>query len=76
MKLSKDINKRILKAHQQKDRKYLALIYERYGRSQLEKNNIDAGCFFLTHAYIFALEEGLNCATRIHKALKNYGREA
>ena len=31
--------------------------------------------FFLTHAYVFALEAGAETATDLHRRLKHYGRE-
>ena len=40
-----------------------------------KKNNIDAGCFFLTNAYTYALEQNLNSTKKIHEILKLYRRE-
>ena len=37
--------------------------------------NIDGAAFFLTHAYVFALESGDNIATELHTKLKSMGRE-
>ena len=39
-------------------------------------NEIDAACFFLTHAYVFALEAGASEAGVLHARLKAQGREA
>ena len=50
-------------------------LYKNFGLSELKKRNIDSGCFYLTHAYILALEKGLRVAKRIHQILKLYGRE-
>ena len=75
MKLSDELNANIIAAHKQNDRNNLSLLYERLGMSELKKNNIDAGCFFLTNAYIYALEANLNSAKKIHEVLKLYGRE-
>ena len=75
MKLSDELNANIIAAHKQNDRNNLCLLYERLGMSELKKNNIDAGCFFLTNAYTYALEENLNSAKKIHEILKSYGRE-
>ena len=75
MKLSDELNANIIAAHKQNDRNNLSLLYERLGMSELKKNNIDAGCFFLTNAYTYALEENLNSAKKIHEILKSYGRE-
>ena len=42
----------------------------------LEKNEIDAACFYLTNAYILALETGDPLASDLHKILTAHGREA
>ena len=75
MNSSSEINESIITAHKQNDRNNLALLYESLGMSELKRNNIDAGCFFLTNAYTYALEEDLSSAKKIHKILKLYGRE-
>ena len=38
--------------------------------------DIDAACFYLTQAYVFALEAGDLEADSLHARLKAYGREA
>ena len=75
MKLSDELNEKIIAAHKQNDRNNLSYLYESIGKSELKKNNIDAGCFFLTNAYTYALEQNLNSAKKIHGILKLYGRE-
>ncbi|KAG1715516.1 hypothetical protein GQR58_000487 [Nymphon striatum] len=37
---------------------------------------LEASCFYLTHAYVFALELGDNRAKQLHARLKKHGREA
>lgn len=39
-------------------------------------NDLDAACFFLTHAYVFALEVGAPEAAELHARLCTHGREA
>ena len=75
MKLSDELNENIIAAHKENDRNNLSFLYESLGMSELKKNNIHAGCFFLTNAYIYALEANLNPAKKIHEVLKLYGRE-
>ena len=75
MKSANAINESIITAHKQNDRHNLARLYENLGMFELKRNNIDAGCFFLTNAYTYALEEDLNSAKKIHKILKLLGRE-
>ena len=62
-------------AFKRNDKTELSLLYENLGMHELDKNNINSGCFFLTNAYVYALEEGLKSAKTIHKVLKHYGRE-
>ena len=38
-------------------------------------NDVDAECFYLTHAYVFALETGAPEADALHARLRAYGRE-
>ena len=75
MRSSDEINENIIAAHKRNDLNNLALLYKSLGMYELEKSNIDAGCFFLTNAYTYALEENLNSAKKIHKMLKLHGRE-
>ncbi|MFK7937818.1 MAG: hypothetical protein AB8B82_00445 [Roseovarius sp.] len=39
-------------------------------------DNVDAACFYLTHAYIFALDAGAPQAPALHARLRDHGREA
>ena len=41
----------------------------------LAADDIDAACFYLTHAYIFALDCGDSSAPELHKMLVGFGRE-
>ncbi|MFT5742639.1 MAG: hypothetical protein ACI86S_000699, partial [Paracoccaceae bacterium] len=50
-----DLDDRLLAAHARDDRRALVTLYTEAGSSA---NNLDASCFYLTHAYIFALEMG------------------
>ena len=75
MRSANEFCESINKAHKENDRKNLKLLFESLGMLELKKNNIDAGCFFLTNAYIYALEESLSSAKKIHKILKLHGRE-
>ena len=62
-------------AHQNNEIATLAKIYEAHGRSKLGQNDINGGCFYLSNAYVFALEADLESAPRIHKLLVCHGRE-
>ena len=75
MKLLEEINELILTAHKLNNIGELSILYENLGMYELRRNNTDSGCFFLTNAYIYALEENLKSAEQIHKVLTKYGRE-
>lgn len=68
-------NKELLAAHDQRDVDALIRIYKREGEAALAEGKTHEGCFFLTHAYVFALEAGAKEASEIHKILVSYGRE-
>ncbi len=65
----------LLRAHEQNDMEQLVILYRQAGLSCLDVNDVDAGCFYLTHAYIFALETGTPKADELHEILVAYGRE-
>lgn len=70
-----ELHTALLRAHEQNDLKQLVILYRKAGMSRLDTNDVDAGCFYLTHAYIFALEAGLSLAKEIHGTLVAHGRE-
>jgi hypothetical protein len=65
----------LLVAHEANDYAQLVSLYRQAGLSCIDVNDVDAGCFYLTHAYIFALEVGSDQAKELHKILVAYGRE-
>ena len=65
----------MLAAHESNDLEQLVAFYQKAGLSRIATNDVDAGCFYLTHAYIFALEAGMSQAKEIHRTLVAYGRE-
>ncbi|SDJ24435.1 hypothetical protein [Lutimaribacter saemankumensis] len=67
-----DLDQRLLAAHARDDRHALIGLYAEAGEAA---NDIDAACFYLTHAYIFALEAGAPEAAPLHARLKAAGRE-
>jgi hypothetical protein len=68
-----DLDTRMLAAHDADDRRALIGLY---AEAADRMNDLDAACFFLTHAYIFALEAGASEAARLHARLMARGREA
>ncbi len=67
-----DLDTRLLDAHAADDRRELVALYAEAADSA---NDLDAACFYLTHAYVFALETGHPRATHLHKALCRHGRD-
>lgn len=67
------LDAQLLEAHAQGDKRRLAALYE---RAADEAPSVDATCFFLTQAYVFALDAGDARATALHARLKQHGREA
>jgi len=63
----------IAAAHAANDHRALARLYARAAESL---DDLDAACFFITHAYVFALEAGAPEAGPLHARLVAEGREA
>ncbi|ARE85334.1 hypothetical protein KZZ08_16500 [Roseovarius mucosus] len=68
-----DLDSAMIRAHATGDR---AALISLYTQAADRANTLDAACFFLTHAYIFALEAGALEATPLHARLVAHGREA
>lgn len=68
-----DLGARLLAAHAAGDKKALVTLY---GQAAEETQDADAAGFYLTHAYVFALELGHPDAPALHARLKADGREA
>jgi hypothetical protein len=68
-----DLDTRMITAHEANDR--MALI-KLYAEAADGANDLDASCFYLTHAYVFALEAGAPQARDLHAQLVQHGREA
>ncbi|KZY46979.1 hypothetical protein A3731_01040 [Roseovarius sp. HI0049] len=66
------LDAQLLAAHDGDDRFALIRLYTQAADIT---NDIDAACFFLTYAYIFALEAGAPEAATLHARLKAHGRE-
>ena len=62
---------RLLAAHDCDDRALLVTLYTEAADAE---HDIDAACFYLTHAYIFALEQGHPATQAIFQRLKVHGR--
>lgn len=70
--MSKSLDQRLLAAHARDDRAALVALY----RDAADQANSDeARYFFLTHAYIFALETAHQLTAELHAELRSAGRE-
>ena len=65
----------LIDAHAAGDIACLAQLYTSAADAAEAEGNIDACCFFLTHAYVFALTSGAAAADVLHDRLLQYGRE-
>lgn len=73
---SDDLDKRLLAAHGGAgDNRTLSRLYTQAGDLAESQRQIDAACFYLTHAYVFALEQGLPEAAKLRQRLILFGRE-
>ncbi|MCE2522764.1 MAG: hypothetical protein J4F49_06045 [Rhodobacteraceae bacterium] len=70
-----ELNSRILDAWSRGDGQLLAELYSEAGNSLLDSGLENEGCFYLTQAYILALENGLDTAAALHADLVRHGRE-
>ena len=66
------LDARLLDAHDRRDQHALVGLYTEAADSA---NDLDAACFFLTHAYVFALELGDPRAAVLRARLVAQGRE-
>ncbi|MEP2534048.1 hypothetical protein [Shimia sp.] len=68
-----DLDQRLLDAHRADDKQALVTLYT---QAAGQANTSDAAGFYLTHAYVYALETGDPAATALHLQLKAMGRDA
>ena len=62
----------LIAAHEKHDRAALVALYQ---EAATQANTLEARCFYLTHAYVFALEAGLPDAPALRAALVTLGAE-
>jgi len=66
----------LLAAHAAGDQPALIRLYTERADQLESAGDIDAACFYLTHAYVFALHAGAAEAQDLNRRLVAYGREA
>ncbi|MEP1767573.1 MAG: hypothetical protein ABJJ53_13150 [Sulfitobacter sp.] len=67
------LHAQICQAHAASD---LGQLVTLYAQAANEAPDLDASCFFLTHAFVFALESGDARSTDLRQQLVAQGREA
>jgi hypothetical protein len=67
-----DLDRRLLAAHDADDQTALVGLYTLAADAV---SDLDIACFYLTHAYIHALEQNHPDADTLRARLKAYGRE-
>ncbi len=70
----KSLSTQLLAAHATGDNAALVRLYTA-AADQVEQQDIDAACFYLTHAYVFALETNDATCPTLRARLIAHGRE-
>ncbi|MFK7856180.1 MAG: hypothetical protein AB8B79_18840 [Granulosicoccus sp.] len=70
----KELEAQLLRAHKLSESSLLANLYTRSADLAEQNNDVDAACFYLTQALIYALEAGLADDEMLVKRLSLYGR--
>ncbi|MEL6596317.1 MAG: hypothetical protein AAFQ47_10295 [Pseudomonadota bacterium] len=66
------LDEALLEAHEAGDK---AALIRLYTQAADEAGDVDAACFYLTHAYVFALESRAPEAAGLQARLADHGRE-
>ena len=66
----------LLDAHGHGDHGALVVLYGEAGALKEQAGDIDAACFYYTHAYVYALETGDVASQNLLGKLVSHGRDA
>ena len=66
---------RLLAAHENGDSAALSVLYREAADAAEEAGERDRAAFFLTHAWVFALDAGMSSAESAHATLVAWGRD-
>lgn len=69
-----ELDSRLLQAHAEDDKQALIDLYTLAADQSETVGDIDAACFYLTHAFVFALEAGAPEAAVLNRRLVERGR--
>ncbi len=73
--MNEDLNSKLLKAHAEGDIDALIGLYAQAAQDAEAGADLDAACFYRTHAFVFALQAGDHRAEALQYALYLQGRE-
>lgn len=62
-------------AHRSGDGRQIAELYRQAGDEAERRGDTERACFYLVHAYVFSLQEGMELATELRDRLRFHGRE-
>jgi hypothetical protein len=68
------LDRQLLEAHAKKDGQSLVHLYTQAADQHEAEGDVDAACFFLTQAFVFALEAGTPEARALNMRLAERGR--
>ena len=72
----KRLQRDMLQAHEQDDLSALPPLYLEAARLREDEGDIDAACFFYTHAYVYALDCGdVSVAATARRRLQYHGHD-
>ncbi|MEM7189066.1 MAG: hypothetical protein AAF439_05595 [Pseudomonadota bacterium] len=71
----KALDQALIDAHARDDKHALVNLYRQAADLSEAAGDLDAACFYLTHAYVFALQAGAPSADTLHTRLVAYGRD-
>ncbi len=69
------LERQLLEAHGRDDPKELSALYAEVADLKEAEGDIEATCFYLTHAFVFALQAGDDTALALQERLWRFGRE-
>ncbi|MEX3007412.1 hypothetical protein [Hoeflea sp. TYP-13] len=70
-----DLDAALIAAHREENGRRIAELYLEAGELAEQAGDTEQACFYLVHAYVFALQEGMELASDLHARLKALGRE-
>ena len=70
----KALDRQLLEAHANKDAQCLVRLYTQAADQHEFEGDVEAACFYLTQAFVYALEAGVSEAQALNMRLAEHGR--